>query len=42
MFFQGRWVKCEIGVGKGKKEYEKREDLKKRTIKREIAKAMKK
>ena len=42
MFFQVRWVKCEIGVGKGKKEYEKREDLKKRTIKREIAKAMKK
>ncbi len=41
LFFQGRWVKCEIGVGKGKKEYEKREDLKKKSIKREMAKALK-
>ena len=24
LFFKGRWAKCEIGVGKGKKEWEKR------------------
>lgn len=41
LFFQGRWVKCELGVGRGKKEYEKREDLKKRDQEREIARAMK-
>lgn len=41
LFFQGRWVKCEIAIGKGKKEWEKREDIKKRDVQREIAKAMK-
>ncbi|HBD02509.1 MAG: SsrA-binding protein, SsrA-binding protein [Microgenomates group bacterium GW2011_GWC1_46_16] len=41
LFFQGRWVKCEIGIGKGKKEWEKREDIKKRDVDREMAKAMK-
>lgn len=38
LFFKGRWVKCEIGVGRGKKEWEKREDIKKRDVEREIAK----
>ena len=41
LFFKGRWVKCEIGVGKGKREWEKREDIKKRDVQREMAKAMK-
>ena len=41
LFFQGRWVKCEVGVGKGKKEWEKREDIKKRDVEREIARALK-
>jgi SsrA-binding protein len=41
LFFKGRWVKCEIGIGKGKKEWEKREDIKKRDVEREMAKAMK-
>lgn len=41
LFFKNRWVKCEIGIGKGKKEWEKREDIKKRDINREIAKALK-
>ena len=40
LFFKGRWVKCEIGVGKGKREWEKREDIKKRDTDREMAKAM--
>src|SRR3989339_1553159 len=38
LFFKGRWVKCEIGIGKGKKEWEKREDIKKRDVDREMAK----
>jgi SsrA-binding protein len=41
LFFKGRWVKCELGIGKGKKEWEKREDIKKRDVEREMAKAMK-
>lgn len=41
LFFKGRWVKCEIGIGKGKREWEKREDIKKRDTEREMAKAMK-
>lgn len=41
LFFKGRWAKCEIGIGRGKKEYEKRADIKKRDIDREMAKAMK-
>lgn len=41
LFFKGRWVKCELGIGKGKKEWEKREDIKKRDVNREMAKAMK-
>jgi len=40
LFFKGRWVKCELGVGKGKKEWEKRDDIKKRDAKREMAKAL--
>src|SRR3989339_329414 len=38
LFFKGRWAKCEIGVGRGKKEWEKREDIKKRDQEREMAK----
>lgn len=41
LFFKGRWAKCEIGIGKGKREWEKRADLKKRDTEREMAKAMK-
>lgn len=41
LFFKGRWAKCEIGLGKGKKEWEKRADIKKRDVEREMAKAMK-
>ncbi len=37
MYFNKRgWVKVEIAVGQGKKLYDKREDIKKREIKREI------
>lgn len=40
LFFKGRWVKCELGVGQGKKEWEKREDIKKRDIEKEIAREL--
>jgi len=40
LFFKGRWVKCELGIGKGKKEWEKREDIKKRDIDREMARTL--
>ncbi len=42
LFFKGRWAKCEIGIGKGKKEWEKREDIKRRDVNRELAKAIRK
>lgn len=41
IFFKGRWAKCKIGIGKGKREWEKRADLKSRDIKRNLAKAVK-
>ena len=41
LFFKGRWAKCQIGIGKGKREWEKRDDIKKRDTDREMAKAMK-
>jgi SsrA-binding protein len=40
LFFKGRWAKCEIGLGKGKREWEKREDIKRRDVNREMAKAI--
>lgn len=41
LFFKGRWAKCEIGLGRGKREWEKREDLKKRDVERGLARAVK-
>lgn len=37
----GNRIKVRLGVGKGKKEYEKREVIKKRDVKRKIARMMK-
>jgi SsrA-binding protein len=42
LFFGGRWAKVQIGIGRGRKEYEKREVIKKRDVEREMASAMKK
>lgn len=42
IYFKGGLVKIEIGVGKGKKHGDKRQDLKKKTADREMQKAMKK
>ena len=39
LYFDGKWVKMEIGLCKGKKLYDKREDDAKRTAKREMERA---
>lgn len=41
MYLKGGWVKLDIGLGKGKKLYDKREDLKKREDNRDMQRAMK-
>ncbi|MEV4754784.1 SsrA-binding protein SmpB [Micromonospora sp. NPDC049559] len=40
LYFSDGWAKVEIGLAKGKKSYDKRQDLAKRDADREIAKAM--
>ena len=42
MYFKGSLVKVELGVGKGKKLYDKREAITKKTQERDIARLMKK
>ncbi len=41
IYFKGPYAKVEIGLAKGKKQYEKRETIKEREAKRDIEKAMK-
>lgn len=41
IYFKGNFVKVEIGIGKGKKLYDKREDLKKKEAQRKIERYMK-
>jgi SsrA-binding protein len=41
IYFKGPFAKVEIGLAKGKKQYEKREAIKERDAKREIEKAIK-
>ena len=41
MYLKGDWVKVSLGVGKGKKLHDKRETIKRREDKREMARAMK-
>ena len=40
MYFTHGKAKVELGLAKGKKQYDKREDLKRRTAQRDIARAM--
>ena len=40
VYFKGGWAKVEIGVAKGKREFDKREDLKKRDHQRDIAREL--
>ncbi len=39
---QGKHIKCEIALGKGRKKYEKKERLKERDVKRQTAQTLKK
>lgn len=41
MYFSGNKVKLEIGIGKGKKLYDKRETIAKRDAQRKIDRALK-
>ena len=41
MYFKGNFVKISLGIGKGKKLYDKREDLKEKESKRKIERYMK-
>ncbi len=40
IYFKGGWAKCELGVAVGKRQYDKRESIKKRDQKREMAREM--
>ena len=42
MYWKTAWVKVEIGVAKGKKEHDKRQDIKARDWQREKSRIMKK
>ena len=41
MYFKGSFVKIELGVGKGKKLYDKRQDIAKKDAERRMNQAMK-
>ena len=41
LYFKGNFVKLEIGIGKGKKLYDKREDIAKRDAERKIQRTLK-
>lgn len=41
IYFKGRYIKLEIGIGRGKKHYDKRDSSKTKDANREIARAMK-
>ena len=41
LYFSGNFVKLELGIGKGKKLYDKRESIKERDLNREQRQALK-
>ncbi len=41
LYFKNGLAKVEMGLAKGKKQYDKREDMKKRDMRREVAQALK-
>ncbi len=41
LYFKNGLVKVEMGLAKGKKLYDKREDMKQKDMKRDVAQAMK-
>jgi len=40
LYFKGSWIKIEIGYGRGRKQYDKRQKLKEQDHKREVARAL--
>ena len=40
LYFHGPWVKLEVGLGKGRKNYDKRQKLKEQNDKRDAARAL--
>ncbi|HOD82015.1 MAG: SsrA-binding protein [Planctomycetes bacterium ADurb.Bin126] len=40
VYFKKGWAKCEIGLAEGKRQYDKRQDLKARQAKRDISREM--
>jgi SsrA-binding protein len=42
VYFKGKWIKVELGLGRGKKKYDKREDIKKREHKIAMERGLKK
>ena len=42
LYWAGDWAKIELGLVKGKKEYDKRDSIKEKDAKREIDRAMRK
>ena len=41
LYLKGKWAKLTIGVGKGKKLYDKRQDIAKKDAQRKIERALK-
>lgn len=41
IYFKGQYAKVEIGLGRGKKTYDKRQDIKERDVKRDVDRAFK-
>lgn len=41
LYFKGSFVKVELGIGRGKKLYDKRQDMAKKESERKIQRAMK-
>ena len=37
LYFKGKWAKMTVGIGKGKKLYDKRQDIAKRSAEKEMA-----
>ena len=42
LYFKKGWAKVEIGLGKGKKHFDKRESIKKRDVSRQISRTLRK
>lgn len=41
LYFKGNFIKVELGIGRGKKLYDKRQDMAKKESERKIERAMK-